>query len=35
MESHGGTIVGYNNENGTGATFVFTLPIDNPEMTVS
>ena len=29
MESHGGTITGINNENGTGATFVFTLPLDN------
>ena len=29
MESHGGTITGFNNENGTGATFVFTLPLDN------
>lgn len=27
MESHGGTITGFNNENGTGATFVFTLPL--------
>jgi signal transduction histidine kinase len=35
MESHGGTIIGYNNENGTGATFVFTLPIDNTAKTVS
>ncbi len=35
MESHGGTIVGYNNENGIGATFVFTLPIDNTAKTVS
>lgn len=33
MESHGGTIVGYNNENGTGATFVFTLPLDNTAKT--
>ena len=32
MESHGGTIAGFNNENGTGATFVFTLPLNNlPE----
>jgi signal transduction histidine kinase len=29
MESHGGTITGINNENGTGATFVFTLPLNN------
>lgn len=29
MESHGGTITGFNNENGTGATFVFTLPLNN------
>lgn len=29
MESHGGKITGFNNENGTGATFVFTLPLDN------
>lgn len=29
MESHGGTITGFNNENGAGATFVFTLPLDN------
>jgi signal transduction histidine kinase len=35
MESHGGTIIGYNNENGIGATFVFTLPIDNTVKTVS
>ncbi|MDP9210414.1 MAG: sensor histidine kinase [Thermoproteota archaeon] len=35
MESHGGTIIGYNNENGTGATFVFTLPIENTAKTVS
>lgn len=35
MESHGGTIIGYNNENGTGATFVFTLPIDNTAKTFS
>jgi signal transduction histidine kinase len=28
MESHGGTITGFNNENDTGATFVFTLPLD-------
>ncbi|HJR84961.1 MAG TPA: HAMP domain-containing sensor histidine kinase [Nitrososphaeraceae archaeon] len=29
MKSHGGTITGFNNENGTGATFVFTLPLNN------
>ena len=29
MESHGGTITGFNNENELGATFVFTLPLDN------
>jgi signal transduction histidine kinase len=29
MESHGGTITGFNNENGTGATFIFTLPLNN------
>jgi signal transduction histidine kinase len=28
IESHGGKIIGFNNENGVGATFVFTLPID-------
>jgi len=33
MESHGGTITGFNNENGTGATFVFTLPLDNIQST--
>jgi signal transduction histidine kinase len=27
IESHGGNINGFNNENGTGATFVFTLPL--------
>jgi len=27
IESHGGKINGFNNENGTGATFVFTLPL--------
>jgi signal transduction histidine kinase len=26
IESHGGTITGFNQENGTGATFIFTLP---------
>lgn len=26
IESHGGTIIGFNQENGTGATFIFTLP---------
>ena len=29
MESHGGTITGFNNENGVGATFVFSLPLNN------
>jgi signal transduction histidine kinase len=29
MESHGGSITGFNNENDAGATFVFTLPLDN------
>lgn len=29
IESHGGRIIGFNNENGTGATFVFTLPLDS------
>jgi signal transduction histidine kinase len=33
MESHGGTITGYNNERGTGATFVFTLPLGNIQST--
>jgi signal transduction histidine kinase len=33
MESHGGTITGINNENGTGATFVFTLPLDDISKT--
>ncbi|HEY9399462.1 MAG TPA: ATP-binding protein [Nitrososphaeraceae archaeon] len=28
IESHGGKIIGFNNENGSGATFVFTLPLD-------
>jgi len=27
IESHGGKINGFNNENGTGATFIFTLPL--------
>jgi len=27
IEAHGGRIIGFNNENGTGATFVFTLPL--------
>ena len=27
IEAHGGKINGFNNENGTGATFVFTLPL--------
>ncbi len=29
IESHGGTIIGFNNENGVGATFVFTLPLES------
>ena len=29
MESHGGTITGFNNDNDAGATFVFTLPLDD------
>lgn len=29
IESHGGKIIGSNNENGVGATFVFTLPLDS------
>jgi signal transduction histidine kinase len=29
IESHGGKIIGFNNENGVGATFVFTLPLDS------
>jgi signal transduction histidine kinase len=28
IEAHGGRIIGFNNENGTGATFVFVLPLD-------
>ena len=28
IESHGGTISGFNQENGTGATFIFTLPLN-------
>jgi signal transduction histidine kinase len=28
IESHGGRIIGFNNENGTGATFVIVLPLD-------
>jgi signal transduction histidine kinase len=28
IESHGGRIIGFNNENGSGATFVFNLPLD-------
>ncbi|HJU78693.1 MAG TPA: HAMP domain-containing sensor histidine kinase [Nitrososphaeraceae archaeon] len=33
MASHGGTITGFNNENSTGATFVFTLPLNNIDKT--
>lgn len=29
IESHGGKIIGFNDENGVGATFVFTLPLDS------
>jgi signal transduction histidine kinase len=29
IESHGGTIAGFNQENGTGATFTFTLPLNS------
>ena len=29
IESHGGTITGFNQENGTGATFIFTLPLNS------
>lgn len=29
IESHGGTIIGFNQENGTGATFIFTLPLNS------
>jgi signal transduction histidine kinase len=28
IESHGGKIIGFNNENGSGATFIFTLPLE-------
>ena len=28
IESHGGKIIGFNNENGSGSTFLFTLPIE-------
>lgn len=28
VEAHGGSIIGYNNSDGKGATFEFTLPID-------
>lgn len=28
IESHGGKITGFNNENGSGATFIFTLPLE-------
>ena len=33
IESHGGTITGFNNENGIGAAFVFTLRLDNIHKT--
>ena len=29
IESHGGKIVGFNNQNGKGATFIFTIPLDS------
>jgi signal transduction histidine kinase len=29
IESHGGTIIGFNQDNGTGATFIFTLPLNS------
>ena len=29
IESHGGTIIGFNQENGTGTTFIFTLPLNS------
>lgn len=29
IQSHGGKIIGFNDENGVGATFVFTLPLDS------
>lgn len=29
IESHGGTITGFNQEKGTGATFIFTLPLNS------
>jgi signal transduction histidine kinase len=29
IESHGGTITGFNQEDGTGATFIFTLPLNS------
>ncbi|CAN5662522.1 hypothetical protein BH18THE1_BH18THE1_16780 [soil metagenome] len=29
IESHGGTIAGFNQENGNGATFIFTLPLNS------
>jgi len=28
IEAHGGRIIGFNNENGTGATFVIVLPLE-------
>lgn len=31
VEAHGGSIKGYNNPNGKGATFEFTLPIDEKK----
>lgn len=29
IESHGGSITGFNQENGTGSTFIFTLPLNS------
>jgi signal transduction histidine kinase len=29
IESHGGTIIGFNQDNGSGATFIFTLPLNS------
>ena len=31
VDAHGGSIKGYNNPNGKGATFEFTLPIDEKK----
>jgi signal transduction histidine kinase len=32
VESHGGSIKGYNNSDGKGATFEFTLPLENKNL---